>query len=119
MRPREPQAGQLSGVIQTLRELSADPPTLRATHLLRLGFFFLLRNKSFYSVTRHVAKGNTALGGSNLNLNLQERAKRLASQKRRAWALESEQSSSLALPDVSCVASGLLVPLSEPEMPHL
>ena len=38
--PREPQAGQLSGMNQTLRELSADPPTLHPTNLLRLGFFF-------------------------------------------------------------------------------
>lgn len=37
----------------------------------------------------------------------------------RAWALESELSSNLALPDVSCVALGLLIHLSEPQIPHL
>ena len=62
---------------------------------------------------------NTDTEGSNLDLNLQEHANGLHSQKRRSWALERNKSSTLALPDMNCVASGLLVHLSEPEMSHL
>lgn len=41
------------------------------------------------------------------------------SQRGKTWALESEPSLDLALPDVSCVALGLLVHFSEPQIPSL